>query len=86
MVAAKIEILLSPAQIHQAFEQLPKTERLRLIGILERETWSERFSHVTQRIRQHAKRYPPLSDDEIGRACREVRQDLYERTHRRRRP
>ena len=84
-MAAKIEMLLSPKQIQRAFEQLPKSERLRLIGILGRETWPDRFSRLTQRIRQGAKRYSPLSDDDIVRTCREVRQDLYERAHRRRR-
>ena len=80
----KVEVVLNPTQIEQAVAQLPKTEQLRLLTLLERQMWAPHWDRIVQRTRRHARRYPRLSDDEVVRICREVRQDLHERTHRRR--
>ena len=80
------DLVLKPEQIRVAFNHLPKMEQLRLIKVFERSTWSDRFTRLLQRIRRRAQKYPPISEEEIVRTCREVRQDLYDITHRRRRP
>ena len=85
-MTAKAKLKLSPHQIRTVVAQLPKVERLRLVQDLERATWPDRFGRLVQRIRRYAKRYPPLSEQDVVSICREVRQDLYGLTHRRRSP
>lgn len=71
----------NPEQIRVAFDRLPRAQKLRLVKVFERATWADRFAQVVRHIRRHARKYPPISDEEIVRICREVRRDMYELTH-----
>ena len=80
---SKVEVNLGPTQIKEAFEQLDTKEKLKLVKEFERETRRARWNTLINKIRRRAKKYP-ISQKEINRICKEVRQERYERNKGRR--
>ncbi|MBU1367146.1 MAG: hypothetical protein KJ711_04970 [Candidatus Omnitrophica bacterium] len=73
---SKITIDLEPKQIIKAFRELSLQEKLKLTQEFEKETRRARWGSLITKIRSRTKKNP-ISQREINRTCKEVRQKLY---------
>ena len=82
MLMQKIAVEFSEQQLEQLVDRLPQAVKLRLAQKLDRQTRQARWAPLVTKLRQRfAQR--PLSAREIRRVCETVRQEHFERTHRR---
>lgn len=78
-IATEVEVGVK--QIKEAIEQLGPKQKIRLAQELEKESLRERFWEVVQAIRKRAKNHP-ISQRQINRVCKKVRQRLYDERNR----
>lgn len=75
---AKVAITIEPKQIESIFRQLSPTEQIEI----ERKLWAIRMDTIVSKMRSNAKKNK-ITEKEITKICKEVRQELYEKRNRR---
>ncbi|MBI1870348.1 MAG: hypothetical protein HYS07_04045 [Chlamydiae bacterium] len=67
-----INIQITLSQIEAAIETLNPKQKIELVEKLEKSTWPDRLKALLQRIDRKISN-TPISDEEIDKACHEVR-------------
>ena len=79
----RMAVELSPRQVVRLAEELPMKEKIKLAQKLTEETWQVRFKNLIDGIHKRNRNKPKMSDEEIVRLCKEVRHEIYVKSHHR---
>ena len=75
------QIVITLHQIEKLIEQLPESEKVKLVNKLGAKTLTARWKLLFNRIDRRAKKHP-ISQKEINKLVEKTRQDLYDRSRR----
>jgi len=78
MMASEAAEHINFTQVRKIIKTFDEWQKLTLLQDLEKETWSTRFKELLADIRKQATKQP-ISEEEILRACEEVREEHYDR-------
>ena len=71
-----INIQVDVSNFESIVKQMPAETKIRLIKVLERDTWSERLDNVVSKIRAKFKK-AGITDKEISQICETARKRNY---------